>query len=166
MPSLINLADLDLRGAFDFAIMIEEDAQVRYEQLSRLLGNDPEGAGDVFRMMVVNEGKHRSELEMRRASLFHKDPPRLEISVLDEGMEGPEIDDELPRTAREALEVTLAAEKRAYEFYRDALPHINDAGVRAFFQDLMHEEAEHGALLAKKIAELDAGATPSGRKEP
>jgi rubrerythrin len=163
MPPLINFADLDLRGAFDFAIMIEEDAQIRYEQLSRLLGNDPGGAGDVFRMMVVNEGKHRSELVMRREAIFRKDPPRIEISVMDEGGESPETDDDLPRTAREALELALAAEKRAYEFYRDALPNIKDAGVIAFFEGLMQEEAEHGALLASKISELDARTRPGGK---
>ena len=163
MPPLINFADLDLRGAFDFAIMIEEDAQLRYEQLSRLLGNDPEGAGDVFRMMVVNEGKHRSELVTRREAIFRKEPSRIEISVMDEGVESPEIDEDLPRTAREALELALAGEKRAYEFYRDALPHIKDAGVIAFFEGLMQEEAEHGALLASKIAGLGARTRPGGK---
>ncbi len=156
MPSLIDFANLDLRGAFDFAIMIEEDAQNRYRQLSRLLGDDPGGAGDIFRMMVVNEGKHRSELEARRAALFRTELRRIEISVADDGVEAPEIDDELPRTAREALEVSLAAEERAYQFYRDAIPHIENPAVRSFFQDLMAEEAEHQALLAAKIAELDA----------
>lgn len=162
MPGLIDFANLDLRGAFDFAIMIEEDAQNRYRRLSRLLGDDPGGAGDVFRMMVVNEGKHRSELEARRDSLFSKLPQRIEISIADdESVEGPDLDDdELPRTAREALEVTLAAEKRAYEFYRQAVSHIQDEGVRAFFQELMQEEAEHQALLARKLAELDAKSTP------
>jgi hypothetical protein len=155
MASLIDFAALDLRGAFDFAIMIEEDAQVRYERLSRLLGQDPGGAGDVFRMMVVNEGKHRSDLISRRDTLFRNHAPRIAISVLDEGVEAPDVDDdELPRTAREALEVSLAAERRAYEFFGAAIPHIVDPGVRAFFQGLKQEEAEHAALIARKIAEL------------
>jgi rubrerythrin len=163
MPSLIDLATIDLRGAFDFAIMVEEDAQIRYEQLSRLMGNDPGGAGDVFRMMVVNEGKHRSQLVSRREALFREEPPRIQLSVMVDGMERPEVDDdELPRTAREALELTIAAEKRAYEFYRDLVPHVEDLEVRAFFQGLMKEEAEHGELLAKKVAQLDA--SPTGGK--
>ena len=160
MPPMINFAEMDLRGAFDFAIMIEEDAQIRYEQLSRLLGSDPGGAGDVFRTMAVNEGKHRSELLMRREAVFREAPPRIELSVMGEGVERPEVDDdELPRSAREALEVTLAAEKRAYAFYEAVIPVVNDPVVRAFFQRLLREEAEHQALLAKKIARLEETAT-------
>ena len=166
MPPLIDFAHLDLRAAFDFAIMIEEDAQNRYRQLARLLGDDPGGAGDVFRMMVVNEGKHRTELEERRRALFSAEPTRIEISVADDGLvEGPEVDDDdLPTTAREALELTLAAEKRAYEFYRQALAHLHDERVRAFFEELMAEEAEHQALLARKIAELDASGIQPKRR--
>jgi erythrin-vacuolar iron transport family protein len=164
MSPVMDFAELDLRSAFDFAIMIEEDAQVRYEQLSRLLGQDAGGAGDVFRMMVVNEGKHRSQLISRRATLFNEEPPRIEVSVMDAGVERPEVDDdELPGTAREALEVALAAEHRAYEFYRDAIPHMTDAGVRAFFQDLMQEEVEHEDLLRAKIAGLDERPPRGGR---
>lgn len=155
MASTIDFTALDLRGAFDFAIMIEEDAQVRYERLSALLGRDPGGAGDVFRAMVANEGKHRSELVARRDALFRDGPPRIEISVLDDAVEAPEVDeDELPRSAREALEVSLAAEQRAYEFFEKAIPHLRDLQVRAFFADLMREEAEHASLLAARIALL------------
>jgi rubrerythrin len=155
---VIDVSTLDLRGAFDFAVMIEEDAQLRYEQLARLAGDDPGGAGDVFRMMAVNERKHRSELLARREQLFRGAPPRIDVSLLEGGAERPLVeDDELPRTAREALEVTLAAEQRAHAFYRDAAARVEDAEVRSFFLELMQEEAGHGALLAARIARLGAG---------
>jgi len=157
MASMIDFAALDLRGAFDFAIMIEEDAQVRYERLSRLLGQDPGGAGDVFRMMVAMEAKHRRDLVSRRNAIFCAAPPRIEISVLDEGVEVPDVDeDELPGNARAALEASLAAERRAYEFFERAIPHIREPEVRAFFECLRQEEAEHASLLAEKIAALGA----------
>jgi rubrerythrin len=157
MLSLVHIAGLDLRGAFDFAIMIEEDAQIRYEQLARLVGDDPGGAGDVFRIMAANEGKHRSQLVTRRDSLFRDDPQRVEISLIGEGVERPDVDDEeLPRTAREALELALAAEKRAHAFYEDVSPRVKDPAVRALFEGLMQDEAGHAALLAAKIAQLDA----------
>jgi rubrerythrin len=162
----IDIERLDLRAAFDFAIMIEEDAQVRYAQLARILGNDPGGAGDVFRMMVVNEGKHRDELVALRATLFRNDPPRIEISVIDEDVERPDVDDDdLPRTARAALEVALAAERRAHDFYKDALTRTEDPEVRAFFERLMQEEVEHAALLAEKIARLDAPPGGGSRRD-
>jgi hypothetical protein len=142
--------------------MIEEDAQIRYEQLSRTLGDDPGGAGDVFRMMVVNEGKHRNQLVALRDTLFREAPPRIDVSALDSSVERPEVDDDLPRTAREALQMALAAEQRAHDFYRRAVTRTEDAEVRAFFEGLMQEEVEHAALLAEKIARLDASPATSG----
>ena len=166
MRSVIDFAELDLRGALDFAILIEEDAQLRYEQLARLIGEDPGGAGDVFRMMIATEGMHRSVLVARRMALFQDAPARIEISVMDEGVERPDVvDDDLPRTAREALELSRAAERHAYEFYRDALPCLHDPGARAFFEELMAEELEHEEVLARRIAELDAP-DPQGARRP
>ena len=154
METLIDFAHLDLRGAFDLAIMIEEDAQVRYEEFSRLLADHPTGAAAVFRDMAVNEAKHRTELEARRRMLFQKDPPRIEISVID-GVERPDLSElDLPISARQALEIALAAEKRAYAFYRNAIPYVKDVGVRKFFEELAEEEIEHQQLLQDKIDAL------------
>jgi rubrerythrin len=160
MGPFINYAELDLRGAFDLAILIEEDAQLRYEELSRKLGNDPGGAGDVCRMMARNEARHRSQLLARRRTLFTKEPTRIDITVIDEWAETPGTDDDLPSTAREALEMALEAERRAHAFYKEAIPHLDDPEVRAFFQELMDEEAEHQELLSRKLAELDAHGKP------
>jgi rubrerythrin len=49
----------------------------------------------------------------------------------------------LPCSAREALEVALAAEERAFEFYANAIPLLDDGGVRRFFEEMMQEEIEH-----------------------
>ncbi len=113
-------------------------------------------------MMIETEGKHRSDLVARRAALFADAPPRIEISVMDEGVERPDVDDDdLPRTAREALELSRDAERHAYEFYEAALPCLRDPEARTFFEGLMEEELEHEAILAGKIAELDAR-SPAG----
>jgi soluble lytic murein transglycosylase-like protein/rubrerythrin len=162
MPALIDFAALDLRAAFDFAIMIEEDAQDRYAQLASRLGDEPGGAGEIFRAMVATEGKHVEVLVARRDALFRGAAPRVEVSVLDEGVERPEVDDdELPRTGLEALGVALAAEQRAYAFYGKVLPGVQDPEVRAFFERLQQEEADHAALIAGRIAaRLAAGEVP------
>src|SRR5690349_6859047 len=99
MSSHKDAARLDLRGAFDFAIMVEEDAQVRYEQLAALVGDEGSGAADVFRAMAVNEAKHRCDLEAQRAAVFRDATPRIEVSVLDAAVERPDVDAELPRSA-------------------------------------------------------------------
>jgi erythrin-vacuolar iron transport family protein len=154
----INFAELDLRGAFDLAIMIEEDAQLRYQDFAKLLGTRDElGAAAVFRAMAINEAKHRNDLESRRRIKFRHDP-RIEISVLDQGEgEAPDESELTPSmTARDALDVCLRAEIRAYDFYAGALPYVQDPDVRVFFEELKEEEVEHQELLRKKIAELDA----------
>jgi erythrin-vacuolar iron transport family protein len=159
MASTMDFSRLDARAALDLAIMIEEDAQLRYEALARLVGGDPGGAGEVFREMAVNERKHRADLEARRGALCQADP-RIEISLMEGGVERPDADDhDLPRTAREALGIALAAEKRAHAFYLEALPGLSDGGARALFEDLAQEEAEHVVRLERKLAAL--GAAPS-----
>lgn len=163
MTPSIDFSQLDLRSALDLAIMIEEDAQLRYHELAQAFGErDQHGAAAVFREMVQNESKHRRELEARRHVLFRHAPPRLDTSLLedaaDEGIEAPQADPEVPLSAREALEVALAAEVRAYQFYAGAIPHLRDPDVRAFFEELKDEELEHQALLKRKLAELPATA--------
>jgi erythrin-vacuolar iron transport family protein len=158
MGPSINFAALDLRGAFDLAIMIEEDAELRYQEFARYLGDrDEHGAAAVFRAMAINEAKHRSELYQRRRLKFHRDP-RIEISVLEPGEgEAPEPGELTPSmTARDALEVALRAEIRAYEFYASAIPYVTDPEVRAFFEELKEEETEHQEMLREKIAAIDA----------
>jgi rubrerythrin len=167
MPSFLDFTKLTLHDAFDFAIMLEEDAQLRYEQLARLVGDDPGGVGQVFRMMVENEAKHRSDLVARREALFRDDPPRIEISLMDASVERPEVDDDaLPKTARAALEVTLAAERRAHAFYGNVLARITDPELRAFFEGLRRDEAQHAALIERKISRLVASTAGDDVRAP
>jgi rubrerythrin len=154
----IDFASMSLRGAFDFAILIEEDAQLRYQEFAESVA-DPEAAA-FFREMVVNEGKHRLELEARRRALFRHEPERIEISVLDGG-EAPDRS-EVPHSigARQAMEVALRAEERAWEFYDRAIPHLQDEEVRHFFEELREEEVLHQQMLQ---ARLDALPGPGRR---
>jgi soluble lytic murein transglycosylase-like protein/rubrerythrin len=168
MASILELRDLDLRGAFDFAIMIEEEAQSRYARLGRLLGGDPGGAGEVFRRMAATEAEHRGALAARRDALFAGEPPRVDVSVLDAGVEAPEAgdDDDLPRTARAALELAVAAERRAWRFYADVLPTVANPGVRSFFERLRDDEERHAALLQRELDALGAGPEPAPAPAP
>jgi len=148
----IDFSRLDLRGAFDLAILIEEEAQLRYQHFTRLVDG---GALDVFRMMVRNEAKHREELVSKRDVLFRNEPKRIETSLLDDDVEAPDPDDVGEDiSAREALELALKAEIRAFEFYSQAIPHVKDPEVRKFFEELREEELDHQRMLRDKIAQL------------
>jgi len=152
----LDFANLTLRGALDFAVTIEEDAEDRYRDFARQV-SDPAAAA-FFREMVVNEGKHRRQLESRRAVLFRHQPRRFESLADGEG-EAPSPEEVLPGiSVREAMEVALAAEVRAWEFYDRAIPHVQDPDVRAFFEELRAEEVEHQELLRGMLARLPPGA--------
>jgi rubrerythrin len=153
MPLGLDFATLDLRSAFDFAIGIEEDAQLRYEEFATQV-TDPAAAA-FFREMVVNESKHRRQLTSRRDVMFRHAPPRFDTSIVEDGVEAPSPDEVLPSiSARDAMEVALRAEIRAHDFYASAIPHVKDPDVRAFFEELRVEEIEHQQAIRAMLARL------------
>jgi rubrerythrin len=148
----LDFAKLDLRDALDFAIGIEEDAQLRYQEFTRLVVHP--GARQFFAEMVVNETKHRRQLESRRDVLFRKAPRRFDTSV-DAAVEAPDPSEVTPEiSVLEAMQVALRAETRAFEFYASAIPHLRDPDVRAFFEELKEEEVQHQAAIRDMIAKL------------
>lgn len=149
----IDFARLDLRSALDFAIGMEEDAQLRYEELSRTV-EDPAAAA-FFREMIEVEAGHRRHLEARRGVLFRHAPREFEHS-LDDEREAPATEDVSPSiTAREAMELALRGEARAYEFFARAIPHVRDPDVRQLFAELRDEELEHEAAVRERLRALD-----------
>jgi rubrerythrin len=157
MTLRLDFSKLTLRAALDLAITIEEEAQLRYQEFAAQV-DDP-AAAEFFREMVVNESKHRRQLEARRHVLFRHEEPRFENSLMDD-VEAPDPGEVPPSiSAREAMEVALRAEVRAFEFYASALAHIADPDVKVFFAELRDEEVEHQELLRAKLARLDAAPT-------
>lgn len=146
----IDFERLGLRDALDFAIGIEEDAELRYREFTAQVEHPQARA--FFAEMVNNEAKHKRQLESRRDVLFRHGPARFDTSI-DASVEAPDPDDVTPAiTLREAMEVALRAETRAYEFYQAAIPNVRDPDVRAFFEELKEEEAEHQAAIRRMIA--------------
>jgi rubrerythrin len=154
----LDLARLDLRDALDLAILMEEEARVRYTEFSRLVGGRYQGdAADVFRLMAAYEQKHGAQLAARRASLFKDQPSRMRIEMLDD-VEAP--DRGQPRvfmSARDAMEVAIASEEKAFDFFDAALRKVTDAGVRALFTELRAEELEHQKMLKERIKGMPVG---------
>ena len=150
MPfATIDFAKLTLQDALDYAILIEEEARQRYSDFSELVGKRYEGdAATFFDAMVVNEQKHRDYLTSRRKAMFGDAPSRADADAI--------VDVEAPETSRprnymstrQALEVALAAERKAYDFFDSALNHVQDPEVRALFLELRTEEMEHQKLVA------------------
>jgi len=154
----LDFGRMDLRDALDLAILMEEEARVRYLEFSALVGGRYTGdASDTFKLMASYEEKHRTQLAARRSSLFPDAPRRVTMEMLDDA-EAP--DRGTPRvfmSARDAVEVALLSEEKAWTFFDQALKFVKDPGVRDLFIELRAEEAEHKKLLAGRLKKLPAG---------
>lgn len=154
----IDFRTLSLKDALDLAISIEDEAKARYEDFSKITGGRYEGdAADMFRLMAGYEARHRSDLVTRRRALFG-DAPRAITSELLDDIEAP--DRGQPRvfmSARQALEVALASEEKARDFFDGALGLVTDPEVRKLFTELRAEEQEHVKMVRERLVKLPAG---------
>jgi rubrerythrin len=158
MVSTLDFGSLDLKDALDLAILIEEEARERYLEFKELVGGRYRGdASDVFRFMAESEARHHAALTAQRARLFGNAPRRVDRTWFEE-VEAP--DRGAPRSfmgPHQALQVALASEVKAYDFFAAALPHVTDPDVRTLFTRLKAEEAQH-----RKYVEEALAATPPG----
>jgi erythrin-vacuolar iron transport family protein len=158
MNAAIDFRKLSLQDALDLAILIEEEAKDRYQEFTRIVGGRYAGdASDMFRMMAEAERKHGADLAARRRDLFGEAPRRVTRDALDD-VEAP--DRGKPRvfmSAREAMEVALSSEEKAYDFFDGALPSVADPQVRALFEELRGEELRHQALVRERLEQLPPG---------
>ena len=157
----IDFARITLQDALDYAILIEEEARQRYSEFSELVGKRYEGdAATFFDSMVVNEEKHRENLQTRRKVLFGDAPSHVNPDAIVD-VEAPETNQ--PRnymSTRQALEIALAAERKAYDFFDAALVHVTDIEVKELFLELRTEELEHQRLVADLLARVPGDDDP------
>jgi rubrerythrin len=154
----IDFTKLSLQGALDLAILIEEQAQERYEEFTRQmeLHHTPEAA-TFFRHMAQNESWHGTQLSQRRAALFAQAPRQVSGGMLWD-VEAPEYDEARAfMSPRQAMQTALRSEEKAHAFFVAALPQISDPEVKALFEELRDEELDHQALVKKELAKLPPG---------
>ena len=160
MSTSLDLSKLSLMDALDLAKLIEMEAHHRYRMFASQLGScGGYDAGAFFATMAENEAKHGRELEARRKTLFGDAPARVKLDDLFD-VEAPEMG--APRrgmSTLQAFEIGVAAEKKAYDFYDNALPGITDPEVRALFTELRDEETEHVEMLQEAIVKLPPSAS-------
>ncbi len=159
----LDLKGLDLRDALDLAIMVEEEAKERYEELAAQMENQHTvEAAAFFHLMVKNEAKHGEELAARRTALFGDTPRHVDRSLLWD-VEAPAYETVRAfMTLREALVVALEAEVKAYNFFSEALKLPVAEPVRKLFEELKQEEVLHQDLVNKQLAKVppDSGVPP------
>jgi rubrerythrin len=159
----IDFSNLSVRDALDLAILIEEEAEERYRELAENLElHNTRQAASFFRYMVTCEAGHGEELSAKRRELFGDQPMGVDRSMLWD-VEAPAY--EVAKsfmTIQEALGVALAAETKAFKFFDDALPELEDPEVRELFTELRQEEVEHIQMVRgeMKKAPNDDGFDP------
>jgi rubrerythrin len=156
----IDYTTLSLRDALDLAILIEEEAKDRYEEIAaQMEAHHTAEAGAFFRRMVENEAKHGAQLAARRGALFGNLPRAVTRAALWD-VEAPDYDEVRAfMTRRQALEVALRAEQKAHAFFVAALPNIVDPQVKKLFEELRDEEVEHQRLVEAELAQLPPDST-------
>jgi len=163
MTKKLDLTQLDLMDALDLAILVEQEAMERYEELAaQMREHRTEEAASFFHFMAKAEAKHGADLLAQRASHFGRTPRRVDRSVLWD-VEAPGYETvHAFMTLREALNVALDAEVKAYDFFDRALKLPLTPPVKELFEELRQEEIVHQDMVKKELAKAppDAGAVP------
>jgi rubrerythrin len=159
MSTRLDLSNISLMDALDLAALIELEAKNRYTEFAESLGSrGVDDAGGVFQSMAVNENKHCEEIAERRLALFGDTPPKVGLNDIFD-VEAPAIGDvRWNMSALKAYQLALYSEQKAFAFYDEALDHVDQPEVKALFEELREEEAEHVNMLVKIIAKLPPSA--------
>ncbi len=154
----IEFADLTIKDALDLAILVEDEAEERYRELSESLEtHNTEDAARFFQFMMGCEAKHGEELRAKREELFGDEPSAVDRSMLWD-VEAPAYETARAlMTIQDALEVALSAETKAFEFFDGALPEVEDPEVRELFTELRQEEVEHIQMVREQMKKLPKG---------
>jgi rubrerythrin len=163
-PSGIEFSTLTLRDALDLAILLDEEAEGRYEELAEQLElhHTPEAAA-FFHRMSSEERRHVSQLRQRRQQLFPgAGPGTSHVALWD--VKTPGYDQvHVSMTLREAMQTALGAEEKAEVFFEAVLREVRDAEVASLFGELRDEEARLHEQVERDLAALPP--EPAARPE-
>jgi rubrerythrin len=149
LPKISSVADL-----FAVAFQIEADAVERYDLLAEQMEthNSPELV-KVFRDLSRAEGLHRDEIR-RMAGNIDLVAHARRMAKWKRG-EGPEEADlgaaHYLMTPWHALQLALAAEKRALAFFTSILETAKDVEIKKMAAEFVEEEAEHVNLVQRLL---------------
>lgn len=151
----IDFASLTLKDALDLAVLVEEEARDRYDELAEQMTRfRTAGAAEFFSKMVRIEELHRVHLRKRREAHFGQAPVTVTRAQLYD-VEAPDLDAaRVFMTPRKAMEAALASEVKAHEFFAQALKTVKDPATRDLFEELAKEELVHQKLVQDQLERL------------
>lgn len=140
------------------AYRIEVDAEERYRLLADQMEvhNNPELAS-LFRDLASHEEKHAQEI-LRHAGEHGLTgiPEHAFDWGTSDSPEAADLDDAHYRmTPWHALQMALAAEQRAHDFFDQIVKTVTDTDVRKWAEEFREEEAEHVGLVERLLERHD-----------
>ena len=138
------------------AIAIEREAAERYSEFAERmadLGND--AVAELFDRLAGFEAEHLETLLRRSDGVTLPIPAAGAYKWLDAAAPETGARELLFRlmTPRHALEIALAAEKRAQAFFEHVLTTAEDPALRALAKEMAAEELEHVKLVEQLLAD-------------
>ena len=150
----IDFAKVSPRGVLDIAIAAEQEAEEHYDALvDRMERAGNADAARFFRRMAGLEHLHRTQVAERRKALFGDAPPDLRHRF-PWAVEVPADSADSRTSLREALGISLAAERRAFAYYQGAIEFVTDAVTEKLFAELRDAEADHARLIEAELARV------------
>jgi rubrerythrin len=147
---------LDAMDFLDMAVQVEVEAEDHYNELITWLKDtaSPE-ALDFFEKMAVREARHRNQIKAKRAELFGDTPSRYPDWVPWE-VEAPEDWQHVEPAVdlAKALEMSLAMESNARDYYANVIDYAQDTQVEEILVGLKAAEEEHVRLVQSEIDKL------------
>lgn len=154
MPIPIDFSKLGPQDVLEIANLIEHEAQERYEVFAdHMVTSGDHASAAFFLRMAELERAHGAQLSSRRITRFSDLPSRIR-DVVEWDVEGPPLERSLTSlTVAEALEMAIASEVRARDFYGEALEQLSDPAVNAVLAELREDEIGHIRILETRRAE-------------
>lgn len=157
MPSKLDISTLNLMDTLDLATLIEIEAFNRYNLFVEQIGSSTD-VGSFFQSMAANEKKHGDALAERRVALFGNAPARVKLDDIFD-VEAPDVGwVRWNMSEFKACHVALSAERKAFEFYDRSLRRVAQPEIKALFEELRDEEADHIRMVEEIIAKLPPSA--------
>lgn len=153
----IDFKKITLKDALDLAILIEEEANERYQEFAASMeAHRTPDAARFFHWMAQNEARHGEQLAKKRQQLFGNQPRSVSRSSLFD-VEAPEYDEaRASMSLRQALHAARRSEEKARAFFAGALKEKLDEQVKTLFEELRGEEDHHIALIDKELEKAPA----------
>ena len=157
MPIPIDFSKLRPQDILDVAAFIEEEARERYETFAAHMETAGDlGAASFFLKMAELEGAHGAQVAARRRARFSELPAHVRDAV-EWDVEGPLLDrSRRSFTVAEALDLAVASEVRARDFFAEAAEHLVDPAAAAVLRELHGDEVQHIRMLEERRAALPA----------